>query len=237
MEVLHDLRQGCGAIVRRLAALLLTLAAGCGGGDRQGLTADSAVMQPGQTGSDSARADVEVPFEPNFIDSLRMDSAEVANPTLVLIADSVAGDVLFRRKGKCLSCHGLDGKGIDALGPNLQDSVWLHGDGSFAFINRTIMEGIARPKVASIGMPAFARAANIDPSALSTTLSQEEIHQISAYVYALSHAGSAVADTARAVVDTLAAPRDTLPPPIPPPVPPPGSASGASSRPARHTGR
>jgi len=236
MEVLHDLRPGCGTIVRRLSALLLALVAGCGGGDRQGLTADSAVMQPVERGSDSARTDVEVPFEPSFIDSLRLDSVVVANPGFVLIADSVAGDVLFRRKGKCLSCHGLAGAGIAALGPDLRDSVWLHGDGSFAFIQRTIMEGIARPKVASIGMPAFARAANVSASALSTTLSAEEIYHISAYVYTLSQRGRAVADTARAVVDTLTARRDTLAPPVPPPHTAPASASGGGVLPTR-TGR
>lgn len=236
MEVLHDLRPGCGTVVRRPLALLLTLVAGCGGGDRQGLTADSAVMQPVEREPDSLRTDVEVPFEPGFTDSLRMDGVVVANPGFVLIADSIAGDVLFRRKGKCLSCHGLAGMGIAALGPDLRDSVWLHGDGSFAFIQRTIMDGIARPKVASIGMPAFERAANVSASALSTTLSAEEIYHISAYVYTLSHAGRAVTDTARAIVDTLTAGRDTLVPPVPPPHTTPASASGGAVLPTL-TGR
>jgi mono/diheme cytochrome c family protein len=203
--------------VRRLATLLLVIVAGCSGGDRQGLTADSAVMQPLPPGPDSLGTPAGVGVDPGAGDTLALDTGTVANPTMVLIADSVAGDVLFRRKGKCLSCHGLSGKGIEALGPSLQDSVWLHGDGSFAFVQRMIVEGVARPKISSIGMPSFARPPGADASTLSNTLSPEEIYHISAYVYTLSHPGSAVADTTRPVVDTLAPPPDTLLPPVPPP--------------------
>ncbi len=218
MEVLHDLRPGCGAIVRRIAALLLVASAACNGGDRQGLTADSAVMQPPVGGTDSIDSPVGAGIDSAAGDSLAADTTAVHNPTIVLVTDSAAGDVLFRRKGKCLSCHGLDGKGIQALGPNLQDSTWLHGDGSFAFIQRTINEGVARPKEAQLGMPAFGRPAGADASAMSNTLSPEEIYHIAAYVYTLSHPGSAVADTTTLVVDTIPAAIDTLAAPPPPPV-------------------
>ena len=224
LEVLHDLRSGCSTVVKALAALLLVLAAGCRDAERQGLTADTAVMQTVGTGSDSAGG-AAIVIDPVTTDSAGADSIVASvSPTMVLIADSVAGDVLFRRKGKCLSCHGLSGKGIDALGPNLQDSVWLHGDGSFAFIQRTIVEGIARPKEASIGMPSFGRPANADASVLSNTLSPEEIHQIAAYVYTLSNPGSAVADTSRVALDSLSGQRpDSLVPPVPPPARSPDS--------------
>ena len=205
--------------MRTLAALLLVLGAGCGGQDRQGLTADSAVLPPAASGADTAEGDTTGMPDSTTGDSISADSTTVSNPTFVLVADSVAGDVLFRRKGKCLSCHGLSGKGIEALGPNLQDTVWLHGDGSFAFIQRIINEGVARPVVSQIGMPSFARPANADASALSNTLSPEEIYHISAYVYSLSHAGRTVADTAQLSTDTARVGGDTLPPPIPPPAP------------------
>lgn len=222
MEVLHDLRPRCGAVVRQLAALVLSVAiAACGDGDREGLTADSAVMQRPGTSADSTGA-ATVAGDSAIRDSATADSLGLQNPTLVLAADSASGDVLFRRKGKCLSCHGLDGKGIDALGPNLQDTVWLHGDGSFAFIQRTIIQGIARPKVASIGMPAFGSAQGADLPALSTALTPQEIYHISAYVYTLSHPASAVADTTPVVTD-LPALRDSLLPPVPPP---PGRETG-----------
>ena len=230
MEVLHDLRPRCGAVVRRLTALLLGFVAGCGGGDRQGLTADSAVLQPGATAADTSAAVLSTATDSGLA-PFNDDTTDLqAGPRFVLVGDSAAGDVLFRRKGKCLSCHGLAGKGIEGLGPNLQDTVWLHGDGSFAFIQRTIMEGIARPKVTGIGMPAFARAPDADASASSTTLSPEEIYHITAYVYALSHPGSAVADTTSAAA-VPSPPRDTTPPP------PPLQAAITTSRRGTHSGR
>jgi cytochrome c oxidase cbb3-type subunit 3 len=55
-------------------------------------------------------------------------------------ADTVAaGKVRFTTM--CTACHGADGKGNQALGgPNLTDSVWLHG-GSVSDIRETIAKG------------------------------------------------------------------------------------------------
>ncbi len=189
---------------------MIVAAVGCGDGEREGLTADSAVIQnrdPVTTPVDSSATTIDSTVADSTEDSLR-----VALPTLVLIADSAAGDVLYRRKGKCLSCHGLDGKGLASLGPSLQDSVWLHGDGSLPFVQRVIIEGIARPKVSPTVMPAFA-----------TTLAPEEVYRIAAYVYTLAHPGTAVADTTRSPIDTVP-PVDT-PPPVPPFAPPRASIS------------
>jgi hypothetical protein len=66
-------------------------------------------------------------------------------------------------------------------------------------------------------MPSFARPPGADASTLSNTLSPEEIYHITAYVYTLSHPGSAVADTTQSVIDSLARPTDTVLPPVPPP--------------------
>ena len=182
---------------RLVIAVALTMA--CGGDARQGLTADSAVVQH----RDSVRpveADTSTAADSVPDDSTQVDTAAIVGPTLVLLTDSAEGDVLYRRKGKCLSCHGLSGKGLDGLGPNLQDAEWLHGDGSIPFIQRTIVEGIARPKVSPTVMPA-----------LASILAPEEIVRIAAYVYTLSHPGSAVADTTRPPTDTVPV-IDTIPP-------------------------
>jgi hypothetical protein len=64
---------------------------------------------------------------------------------------------------------------------------------------------------------------------LSTTLSPEEIYTVAAYVYTLSHPGSAVADTTTVVPDTSVVPPDSIPPPLPPP-PPLADLRGAASR-------
>jgi mono/diheme cytochrome c family protein len=182
----------------------------CGGDAREGLTADSAVLPmpdtTGMGGIDSSTLHVDSLSDSSQVDSTQSDTAG-ARPTLVLLADSAAGDVLYRRKGKCLSCHGLNGKGLDGLGPNLQDAEWLHGDGSIAFVERTIVEGVARPKASPTVMPAFA-----------TTLAPDEIYRIAAYVYTLSHPNSAVADTTRPTIDSIP-PTDT-PPRLTPVIPP-----------------
>jgi mono/diheme cytochrome c family protein len=183
---------------------MLAAALACGGDAREGLTADSAVVQNRDSivvgNPDTISLVDTIP-----VDSTQADSAAVVAPTLVLLADSAAGDVLYRRKGKCLSCHGLDGKGLEGLGPNLKDDQWLHGDGSIPFIQRMIIEGVARPVASPAVMPAFA-----------TTLTPEEVYRIAAYVYTLSHPGAAVADTTRIPIDTIP-PIDT--PPAPPPAP------------------
>jgi mono/diheme cytochrome c family protein len=184
--------------VRSLAALAAATVIGCSGGDRSSATADTAVTQstppPVDTTSIGGVA---------IGDSSAVDSAAATGPTVVLTADSIAGASLFQGKGKCLACHGRAGSGLQGLGANLQDAEWLHGDGSFAFIVRTIRDGVARPAAAPIVMPASA-----------TALTPEEIHRIAAYVYTLSHPGSAVIDTTRITVDTGAVTKPDPPVPL-----------------------
>lgn len=69
----------------------------------------------------------------------------------------------------CAACHGQDGTGNPALGaPNLTDDAWLYGS-DLNTIQETIMKG------RSGKMPAF-----------KDMLSEERIHVLAAYVYALS---------------------------------------------------
>jgi len=69
----------------------------------------------------------------------------------------------------CAGCHGLDGKGNQAIGaPNLTDKVWLHGWGEAAVI---AMVTNGKTNV----MPAHEKR-----------LSPEQIHVLAAYVWSLS---------------------------------------------------
>lgn len=81
--------------------------------------------------------------------------------------DAAAGKLKF---GLCAGCHGIDGKGNQALGaPNLTDNIWLYG-GSTAAITDSINNG-------RIGvMPAW-----------GNILGEDKVHVISAYVYSLSN--------------------------------------------------
>ena len=69
----------------------------------------------------------------------------------------------------CAACHGMDGKGNQALGaPNLTDNVWLYG-GTVPAVTQTLNYG--RNGV----MPAF-----------NETLGENKVHVVAAYVYSLS---------------------------------------------------
>ena len=70
----------------------------------------------------------------------------------------------------CAACHGMDGKGNQAMGaPNLSDGTWLHGWGEEAIV-RAVTKGITNQ------MPAQADKLNAD-----------QIHVLTAYVWGMSH--------------------------------------------------
>ena len=119
-------------------------------------------------------------------------STEIRDVALVLVSDSASGDTIFNRRGTCFTCHGQYGAGMANLGPDLRDGTWLHGDGSFRSILRTIRGGVAVPKASPIGMPAF-----------EGRLSERQLYQAAAYVFSLSHPGSVVFDTTTVPADTL----------------------------------
>ncbi len=76
----------------------------------------------------------------------------------------------------CAACHGMDGKGNQALGaPNLTDDIWLHGYGEAA-----IVAMINNGKVNQ--MPAQA-----------DKLTEAQIHVLASYVWGFSNTGSAAA--------------------------------------------
>lgn len=192
------------------AALILIATAACRDApDRAGQTADTAVLQDrriaeGDVGRDTAAPD-------DSAASIIADTAAAPDEIiLVLAADSAEGFLLYHRKAGCIACHGPDGEGLANLGPSLRDETWLHIRGTPREIAEIVRTGIARPREAAIAMPGL--AARLEP---------EEIEQVAAYVYALSHPGAAVSDTAAARRDSLArladttsgAPRDTIPRP------------------------
>jgi mono/diheme cytochrome c family protein len=90
------------------------------------------------------------------------------------------GDSVFHGKvggALCYVCHGPAGKGVAGLGPNLTDKEWLHGDGSVAFIEKTVVEGVPKPKKAPAPMPPKGGG----------QLSDEQVKAVASYVFSLSH--------------------------------------------------
>ena len=100
------------------------------------------------------------------------DVRNVAHYVLSLSAsphDNVAALLGKPKFVVCAACHGVDGKGNQALGaPNLTDKVWLHGWGEQAIVN------------------AITLGKNNQMPAQGRLLTAEQIHVLAAYVWSLS---------------------------------------------------
>ena len=105
------------------------------------------------------------------------DVKNVANYVLSLSAsphDSLKAALGKSKFGACAACHGIDGKGNQALGaPNLTDGVWLHGWGENAIVSI-----INTGKVNQ--MPAQA-----------DKLTEAQVHVLASYVWGLSNRAGA----------------------------------------------
>jgi cytochrome c oxidase cbb3-type subunit 3 len=106
------------------------------------------------------------------------DVKNVANYVLSLSGsphDSVRAQLGKSKFTACAACHGVDGKGNQAIGaPNLTDDVWLHGWGEPAIV-AMINNG----------------KTNVMP-AQQGKLSEEQIRVLAAYVWGLSNRASSV---------------------------------------------
>ena len=97
----------------------------------------------------------------------------VSKATLLL------GEKIFKgaaAHGICFTCHGSNAKGIPGLGPDLTDGVWLHGDGSVAFIKALVKTGVPKPKKSPAIMPPYGGSPLVEP----------QLEAVAQYVHALS---------------------------------------------------
>lgn len=90
------------------------------------------------------------------------------------------GEEIFGGAGICAACHGAGGIGL--IGPNLTDEEWLHGDGSFEFLVDLITKGVAagESKGSTPGMM---------PPKGGSSITEEQVRAVAAYVLTLSHEG------------------------------------------------
>ena len=106
--------------------------------------------------------------------STRRAQDPAPTPAMLALGDSVfhgkAGGAL------CYVCHGPAGKGVTGLGPNLTDKEWTNGDGSIAFITKTVTEGVTKPKKFPAPMPPKGGG----------TLNESQVNAVAAYVHSLS---------------------------------------------------
>ena len=91
-----------------------------------------------------------------------------ARPAGVVLSKSAieAGEAIY--KGNCTGCHGVEMTG--GIGPNLLDSVWIHG-GKPEDIVRTITDGVPAKGMLTWG----------------PILGPEKIGQVAAYVISRNH--------------------------------------------------
>lgn len=80
----------------------------------------------------------------------------------------------------CTACHGVGGTGSTS-GPPLNDSQWLNISGQYPEIVTVITNGVANPKQYPAPMPAKGGG----------NFTDQQVREIAAYVYALSHQGGA----------------------------------------------
>jgi len=85
------------------------------------------------------------------------------------------GQVVFAGSGLCYVCHGAAADGTQ-LGPDLTDSEWLNTDGSYESIIAVVTDGVPEPKAAP--GPMMPRG--------GTTISDDEVRAVAAYVWSLS---------------------------------------------------
>lgn len=97
-------------------------------------------------------------------------------PTGATTAMLKQGRELFEGAGLCMACHGPEGAG--GIGPNLADSVWVHGTGSFPELVALILAGVG---------PEASKSGSIMPPRGGSGLSDDEVKAVARYVWSLSH--------------------------------------------------
>lgn len=102
-------------------------------------------------------------------------TAQAAAPAAASPEQIAKGDTIFHKAGLCYACHGSNAEG--AVGPNLTDAEWIHGDGSVEMIVATVTAGIPKEKAKS-GIPMPAKG--------GSSISDEDVKAVSAYVHSLS---------------------------------------------------
>jgi mono/diheme cytochrome c family protein len=170
MRFLHQTSARVGLRAGSAAGVaLLFLLSACGGGEKAAstdTTAANAMATPaGSTSTGGAMA----------------ANAPAGQPPAGATAAMVAlGDSIFHGQadgGLCFTCHGPDAKG-GPLAPNLTDTTWLTGDGSYAFIQKRVTEGMPTPTKPYTAPMLPMGGAQLTP---------DQIKSVAAYVYSLSH--------------------------------------------------
>ena len=122
-----------------------------------------------QTSSETA----STPKDTSAKDTSSKGAASGAALSPELIAQ---GDKIFHGPGNCYACHGTNAQG--SVGPNLTDAEWIHSKGTYQDIVAQVTKGV--PKEES-------KSGIVMPPKGGSTISDDEVKAVAAYVYSLSH--------------------------------------------------
>lgn len=103
-------------------------------------------------------------------------SAAAQAPAGVTPEAIAKGDTIFHKTGLCYACHGNNAEGT--VGPNLTDAEWIHGDGSLESIIATVTAGVPKEK---------AKSGIMMPPKGGSSIGEEDVKAVAAYVHSLSH--------------------------------------------------
>ena len=106
-------------------------------------------------------------------ESVSWDAKEIT-PQMLALGDSLYHGLIGATS--CQACHGPKGD-QGTVAPILTDAEWLHSDGSWEGIHKTLVSGVMAPKQFTSIMPPFGGA----------PLKLEQSRAVTAYVYSLSH--------------------------------------------------
>ena len=98
-------------------------------------------------------------------------------PTGVTQAMVDQGKVIFGGKGLCYACHGKAGEGL--LGPTtkLANHDWIHSKGTYPEIVAYVKSGVTAEQ---------SKSGQMMPPRGGSTITDEEVNQVAAYVYVIS---------------------------------------------------
>jgi mono/diheme cytochrome c family protein len=154
-------------------ALVFALGLSACGGDANGNSADEAVES-------TADASAQVADDAEGVEKAGEDIAGAVSkqehPDGVTKEMIEQGKAVYGGAGICSSCHGPAGAGIPSLGADLTDAEWLHSDGSYDGVVKTVMEGVTA-QASSSGVPMPAKG--------GTNISDDDVNAVSAYVWTL----------------------------------------------------
>lgn len=157
-----------GAVAWVVVAIMIAGAAACGGDKKAPDTA--AASAPPTAGASTVAATIPGALSEPSPGSL----PEGATSQMAALGDSIfhgqAGG------GLCFTCHGMDAKGT-ALAPSLLPHKWITGDGSYAFIQKRVTEGMPNPTPPYPGPMLPKGGAQLTP---------DQIKAVAAYVYSIS---------------------------------------------------